>query len=68
MVKGGEIGGYEGGSLEHLRRWLGAQWLGLTPGVPSCPEPPGAPCGGAGAARRHHQGGTLTMLWGRRRV
>ena len=37
-----------GGSLEHPRRWLGtqglgAQWLGLTLGVLSCPEPPGVP-------------------------
>ena len=42
----GDIGG---GSLETLRPWLGAQWLGPTLGVPSCAEPPGAPRGGAGA-------------------
>ena len=30
MVKGGEIGGYGGGSLEPPRWWLGPQWLGLT--------------------------------------
>eukprot|EP00964_Phaeocystis_antarctica_P107631 scaffold72311_cov68-Phaeocystis_antarctica.AAC.4 len=28
---------------------LGAPCVGLTLGVPSCPEPPGAPLGGAGA-------------------
>ena len=43
IIKGGEIGDFGGGSLEPPRRWLGAQWLGLTEGVPSCPEPPGAP-------------------------
>ena len=43
MVKGGEVGGFAGGSLEHPRQWLGAQWDGLLLGVPSCPEPPGAP-------------------------
>ena len=42
MVKGGGIGGFGGSSLEPPRRWLGAQWLGLTLGVPSCAEPPGA--------------------------
>ena len=42
MVKRGEIGDFGGGSLEQLRPWLDAQWLGLTLGVPSCPEPPGA--------------------------
>ena len=39
VVKGGEIGGFGGGSLEHPRQWLGAQWDGLFLGVPSCPEP-----------------------------
>ena len=43
MVKGGEIGGFGGGGLEPQQQWLGAQWLGLCLGVPSCPEPPGAP-------------------------
>ena len=42
-VKGSEIGDFGGGSLAPPRRWPGAQWLGLTLGVPSCPEPPGAP-------------------------
>ena len=51
LVKGGNFGR---GSLEHLRRWLGAQWLGLTPGVPSRPEPPGAPRGGRGAELGHY--------------
>ena len=62
MVKGGEIGDFGGGSLEHPRQWLGAQWRGLFLGVPSCPEPPGAPLGGTGAELGHRQGGTLTML------
>ena len=29
MVKGGEIGGFGGGSLEHPRQRLGAKWVGL---------------------------------------
>ena len=41
--RGGEIGGFGGGSFEDLRQWLGAQWAGFFLGVPSCPEPPGAP-------------------------
>ena len=40
---GGEIGGCGGGSLKHPRERLGAQWADLFVGVPSCPEPPGAP-------------------------
>ena len=43
MVKRGEIGDFGGGSLEQPRRWLGDQWAGLLLGVPSCPEPLGAP-------------------------
>ena len=43
MVKGGEIGGFGGGSLEHPRQWLGAQWLSLFLGAPGYPEPPGTP-------------------------
>ena len=31
MVKGGEIGGFGGGELEHQRRWMGAQWPNLSP-------------------------------------
>ena len=57
MVKGGEIGGFGGGELGHPRHWLGAQWVGLFLGVQSCPEPPGAPWGGAGAELGHCQGG-----------
>ena len=30
-VEGGEIGGFGGGKLEHLRQRLGAQWAGLSP-------------------------------------
>ena len=43
MVKRGEIGGFGGGSLEQPRQWLGTQWADLFLGMPSCPEPPGAP-------------------------
>ena len=43
MVKGGEMGGFGDGSLEHPRHWLGPQWAGLFLGVPSCLEPQGAP-------------------------
>eukprot|EP00964_Phaeocystis_antarctica_P143146 scaffold108637_cov60-Phaeocystis_antarctica.AAC.3 len=32
-VKGGEIGGFGGGWLEHPRQWLGAQWPDLSPWV-----------------------------------
>ena len=35
-------GDFGGGSLERLRQRLAAQWLDLTLGVPSRPEPPGA--------------------------
>ena len=38
MVKGGEIGGFGGGLLDHPRQWLGTQWAGLSLGVPSRPE------------------------------
>ena len=41
-VKGGEHSDFGGSSLEPPRRCLGAQWLRLTLGVPSCPELPGA--------------------------
>ena len=40
--KRSEVGDFGGGSLGPPRRRLGAQWLGLTLGVPSCPELPGA--------------------------
>ena len=30
-VKGGEIGGFGGGWLEHPRQWLGGQWPDLSP-------------------------------------
>ena len=43
MVNGGEIGGFGGGSLEHLRPWLDTRWAGLFLGVPSCPESTAAP-------------------------
>ena len=40
MVKGGRIGGFGGGWLEHQRLLLGARWVGLFPGEPSYPKPP----------------------------
>ena len=43
MVKGGEIGGFEGGKLKPQQQWLGAQRIRLFLEVPSCPEPPGSP-------------------------
>ena len=30
MVKGGGIGGFGGGWLEHPKPWLGTQWPGLS--------------------------------------
>eukprot|EP00964_Phaeocystis_antarctica_P063357 scaffold38022_cov48-Phaeocystis_antarctica.AAC.3 len=38
MVKGGDIGDFGGGSLEHPKQWLCAQWAGLALGVPSCAQ------------------------------
>ena len=35
MAKGGEIGGFGGGSLEHPRQWPGAPWVGHFLGVTS---------------------------------
>ena len=46
---------FESSLLEHPRPWLGAQWLGLTLGVPSRPEPPGALSGGTGGELGHRQ-------------
>ena len=43
MVKGGEMGGFGGGWIEHPMQRLGTQWVDLLLGVPSCPEPPDAP-------------------------
>ena len=51
VVKGGGIGDFGGGWLEHPRRWLGAQWPGLSLGV----------CG-AGGELGHCQRVTLSML------
>ena len=42
MVNGGGIGGFGGGSLEHPRQWLGAQYAGLFLGVLSCSASIGA--------------------------
>ena len=53
MVKGGGIGDAGGGWLEHPRQWLGAQRTDLLLGVPNCPEPSGASCGGTGAELGH---------------
>ena len=41
MVNGGGIGGF-GGSFEHPRQWLGAQYAGLFLGVLSCSASTGA--------------------------
>ena len=60
-MKGGGIGGFGSGWIERLRQWLGAQWTGLALGVSSCPEPPGAPWGGAGAELGRWPDCTLTM-------
>ena len=43
----------EADSLEPLRRWLGAPWLALTMGAPSCADPPGAPREGTGGELGH---------------
>ena len=56
MVKRREMGGFGGGWLEHPKWWLGSRWLGLALGVPSCPEPPGAPWGGTEAEPGRCQG------------
>ena len=42
--------------------WRGTRWLGLTLGVPRCPEPPGAPRGAAGGELGHCEGGTWTVV------
>ena len=39
----------------------GAQWVGLFLGVPSCPEPPGAPWRVAGAELGHCQEGLFRV-------
>ena len=52
----GGMGGFGGGWLEQPRQWWGAQWAGLFLGVPSCPEPPGAPWAGAQEAHRSRVG------------
>ena len=45
------------------RQWQGAQWAGLFVRVPSWPEPPGAPRGGAGANPGHcEEAPLITML------
>eukprot|EP00964_Phaeocystis_antarctica_P143982 scaffold109659_cov51-Phaeocystis_antarctica.AAC.2 len=41
-LDGSRFSDFRGSSLGSPRRWLGAQWLSLTLGVPSRPEPPGA--------------------------
>ena len=50
------------------RQRRGAQRLGLSLGVPSWPEPPGAPRGGARAEPGHCPGATLTVLVHRTRA
>ena len=59
-VKGSRIGDFGAGWLVQPRQWLGVQWVGLFLGVPNhCPEPPGAPRGGAAAELGQCQGGHL---------
>eukprot|EP00964_Phaeocystis_antarctica_P102278 scaffold67640_cov63-Phaeocystis_antarctica.AAC.3 len=38
MAKGGEIGGFGGGWLEHPRQWLGTQWPGPLTGSAGLPR------------------------------
>ena len=57
VANGSGIGYLRGGSLKHHpRHWLGAPWRGGRPLVvtraSNRPEPPGAPCVGAGARAR----------------
>eukprot|EP00964_Phaeocystis_antarctica_P105753 scaffold70743_cov60-Phaeocystis_antarctica.AAC.2 len=47
MVKGGAIGALGGGWLEQPRQWRGAQWAGLSLGVPTAPQR----CGSSGGRR-----------------
>ena len=42
MVKGGSIGGFGGGWLEHLRQWLCTQWPGISPRVSQAARSPQA--------------------------
>ena len=63
MVKGGGIGDFGGGQLEHPRRWPGANWRGLFPWECRAAQSRQAPPEEAqqpswGAAK----GGTLTTL------
>ena len=65
MARGGEIGCFAAGWLEHPRQWLDAQWAGLSlgaPSGPSGPKPSGAPWRGTGAELGQCPGWTLTML------
>ena len=61
-------GDFGGGSLEHPRQRLGAQWAGIFLGLTSCLVPSGAPRGGTGAQLGHCQRCTLTMLRFRWRI
>ena len=65
VVKGREIVGLGGGSLEQPRQWLRGSGPVSPLGVPSQPELPGRPCGGTGAELGYCErggGGGLTML------
>ena len=49
----------EGGSLEHPRRWLGAQWPGLCPG--ECHAAQSAQAGSAMGGRFERAGGAFLL-------
>ncbi len=51
-LEGQTRGENSGGSLEHPRQWLGAQWLGLFLKGPSCPEPLGEAQRASGATAK----------------
>ena len=61
MVKGGKIGGFSGGSLEHPRQWLGAPWAGLFPWeCPAAQSRQARPEEAQELSWRAAKGGTLT--------
>ena len=62
-AKGGETGDFGGNSLEHPRRWLGAQWPGPHPGSTELPRATrrALPEEAQGASWGAAKGGTLTM-------
>ena len=53
---------FGGGSLESPRRWVDAQWLGLTLGVPSCTGHQARTEKAQGASWGAAKAGALTVL------